>query len=166
MLPSRVTISCDSPGMKTEPYPRPVAPTLRLKACRPKIAPGADSPMRRGLALRRSTRRTTIRPEPGDKSSTAPNRRVITPTGPDRKTWLHSISTQHVSALDDGASTCEPQPRRSGSCRGSLEPDRARRRHLHRHRAVALAQLCSNTCARWCSGPTSPLRSPISLCCH
>lgn len=33
------------------------------------------------------------------------NRRVITLTGPDRKTWLHSISTQHVSALDDGAST-------------------------------------------------------------
>lgn len=33
------------------------------------------------------------------------NRAVITVTGPDRKTWLHSISTQHVSDLPDGAST-------------------------------------------------------------
>ncbi|KAA1248628.1 folate-binding protein YgfZ [Mycobacterium simiae] len=33
------------------------------------------------------------------------HRAVITLTGKDRKTWLHSISTQHVSELPDGAST-------------------------------------------------------------
>jgi folate-binding protein YgfZ len=33
------------------------------------------------------------------------HRAVITLTGPDRQSWLHSISSQHVSALGDGAST-------------------------------------------------------------
>jgi tRNA-modifying protein YgfZ len=33
------------------------------------------------------------------------HRRVLTLTGADRQTWLHSISTQHVSELPDGAST-------------------------------------------------------------
>ncbi|MGV0641944.1 CAF17-like 4Fe-4S cluster assembly/insertion protein YgfZ [Mycolicibacterium sp. XJ879] len=33
------------------------------------------------------------------------HRAVITLTGPDRKTWLHSLSTQHVSELPDGAVT-------------------------------------------------------------
>ena len=33
------------------------------------------------------------------------HRGVLTLTGADRQTWLHSISTQHVSALPDGAST-------------------------------------------------------------
>ena len=33
------------------------------------------------------------------------HRGVLTLTGPDRQTWLHSISTQHVSDLPDGAST-------------------------------------------------------------
>jgi tRNA-modifying protein YgfZ len=33
------------------------------------------------------------------------NRRVLTLTGADRQTWLHSISTQHVSELPDGTST-------------------------------------------------------------
>src|SRR5258707_2870458 len=33
------------------------------------------------------------------------HRAVLTLTGDDRKTWLHSISTQHVSELPDGAST-------------------------------------------------------------
>ncbi|WP_343601270.1 folate-binding protein YgfZ [Mycobacterium sp.] len=33
------------------------------------------------------------------------HRGVLTLTGGDRQTWLHSISTQHVSALSDGAST-------------------------------------------------------------
>ncbi|SON60659.1 tRNA-modifying protein YgfZ [Mycobacterium simulans] len=33
------------------------------------------------------------------------HRAVITLTGGDRQTWLHSISTQHVSALPEGAST-------------------------------------------------------------
>lgn len=33
------------------------------------------------------------------------NRAVLTLTGKDRQTWLHSISTQHVSALPDGAVT-------------------------------------------------------------
>jgi len=33
------------------------------------------------------------------------HRAVIALTGPDRKSWLHSISTQHVSDLADGAST-------------------------------------------------------------
>lgn len=33
------------------------------------------------------------------------HRAVLTLTGADRQTWLHSISTQHVSALPDGAST-------------------------------------------------------------
>jgi tRNA-modifying protein YgfZ len=33
------------------------------------------------------------------------HRRVLTLTGADRRSWLHSISTQHVSALADGAST-------------------------------------------------------------
>lgn len=33
------------------------------------------------------------------------HRGVLTLTGEDRQTWLHSISTQHVSALPDGAST-------------------------------------------------------------
>jgi folate-binding protein YgfZ len=33
------------------------------------------------------------------------HRRVLTLTGPDRQTWLHSISSQHVSELPDGAST-------------------------------------------------------------
>jgi tRNA-modifying protein YgfZ len=33
------------------------------------------------------------------------HRRVLTLTGADRQTWLHSISTQHVSELADGAST-------------------------------------------------------------
>lgn len=33
------------------------------------------------------------------------HRGVLTLTGDDRKTWLHSISTQHVSELPDGAST-------------------------------------------------------------
>jgi len=33
------------------------------------------------------------------------HRRVLTLTGADRQTWLHSISTQHVSDLPDGAST-------------------------------------------------------------
>jgi tRNA-modifying protein YgfZ len=32
-------------------------------------------------------------------------RAVLTLTGSDRQTWLHSISTQHVSQLPDGAST-------------------------------------------------------------
>jgi len=33
------------------------------------------------------------------------HRAVLALTGDDRKTWLHSISTQHVSELPDGAST-------------------------------------------------------------
>lgn len=33
------------------------------------------------------------------------HRAVLTLTGGDRQTWLHSISTQHVSELPDGAST-------------------------------------------------------------
>ncbi|MDH6198845.1 folate-binding protein YgfZ [Mycobacterium frederiksbergense] len=33
------------------------------------------------------------------------HRAVLTLTGKDRQTWLHSISTQHVSALPDGAVT-------------------------------------------------------------
>ncbi|WP_396927632.1 YgfZ/GcvT domain-containing protein [Mycolicibacterium sp.] len=33
------------------------------------------------------------------------HRAVITLTGPDRQRWLHSISSQHVTALPDGAST-------------------------------------------------------------
>jgi len=33
------------------------------------------------------------------------HRSVLTLTGADRQTWLHSISTQHVSDLPDGAST-------------------------------------------------------------
>lgn len=33
------------------------------------------------------------------------HRAVLTLTGKDRQTWLHSISTQHVSRLPDGAST-------------------------------------------------------------
>lgn len=33
------------------------------------------------------------------------HRAVLTLTGSDRQTWLHSISTQHVSALPDGLST-------------------------------------------------------------
>ncbi|MFN3005194.1 YgfZ/GcvT domain-containing protein [Mycolicibacterium wolinskyi] len=33
------------------------------------------------------------------------NRAVLTLTGKDRQTWLHSISTQHVSALPDGMVT-------------------------------------------------------------
>lgn len=33
------------------------------------------------------------------------HRAVLTLTGADRQTWLHSISTQHVSELTDGAST-------------------------------------------------------------
>jgi folate-binding protein YgfZ len=33
------------------------------------------------------------------------HRGVLTLTGTDRQTWLHSISTQHVSGLPDGAST-------------------------------------------------------------
>ena len=33
------------------------------------------------------------------------HRAVLTLTGADRQTWLHSISAQHVSALPDGAST-------------------------------------------------------------
>ena len=33
------------------------------------------------------------------------HRAVITLTGTDRQTWLHSISTQHVSELPEGAST-------------------------------------------------------------
>lgn len=33
------------------------------------------------------------------------HRKVLTLTGADRQTWLHSISTQHVSELPDGAST-------------------------------------------------------------
>src|SRR5580693_6510088 len=33
------------------------------------------------------------------------HRAVLTLTGKDRQTWLHSISTQHVSALPEGAST-------------------------------------------------------------
>jgi tRNA-modifying protein YgfZ len=33
------------------------------------------------------------------------HRAVLTLTGSDRQTWLHSISTQHVSELPDGAST-------------------------------------------------------------
>src|ERR1700756_683866 len=33
------------------------------------------------------------------------HRPVLTLTGGDRQTWLHSISTQHVSDLPDGAST-------------------------------------------------------------
>ncbi len=33
------------------------------------------------------------------------HRAVLTLTGRDRQTWLHSLSTQHVSALPDGAST-------------------------------------------------------------
>ncbi len=33
------------------------------------------------------------------------HRAVLTLTGSDRQTWLHSLSTQHVSALPDGAST-------------------------------------------------------------
>src|SRR5271168_605797 len=32
------------------------------------------------------------------------HRAVLTLTGSDRKTWLHNISTQHVSELPDGAS--------------------------------------------------------------
>jgi len=33
------------------------------------------------------------------------HRAVLTLTGPDRQTWLHNISTQHVSDLPEGAST-------------------------------------------------------------
>ena len=33
------------------------------------------------------------------------HRAVLTLTGSDRQTWLHSISTQHVSDLAEGAST-------------------------------------------------------------
>jgi tRNA-modifying protein YgfZ len=33
------------------------------------------------------------------------HRAVLALTGPDRQTWLHSISTQHVAALPDGTST-------------------------------------------------------------
>ncbi|MGB6205844.1 YgfZ/GcvT domain-containing protein [Mycobacterium sp.] len=33
------------------------------------------------------------------------HRRVLTLTGADRQTWLHNISSQHVSELPDGAST-------------------------------------------------------------
>lgn len=33
------------------------------------------------------------------------HRKVLTLTGKDRQTWLHSISTQHVSELPEGAST-------------------------------------------------------------
>src|ERR1700755_617339 len=33
------------------------------------------------------------------------HRAVLMPTGNDRKSWLHSISSQHVSELPDGAVT-------------------------------------------------------------
>ena len=65
------------------------------------------------------------------------HRGVLTLTGDDRQTWLHSISTQHVSELPDGASTQNLSLDGPGPGRRPLDPDRARRRHLSRHRAVA-----------------------------
>ena len=61
---------------------------------------------RRGcdLALRRSAGRTAGG-ETGAVLVDRSHRAVITLTGGDRQTWLHSISTQHVSELPDGAST-------------------------------------------------------------
>ena len=58
---------------------------------------------RRRLALRRPARRAARRAEAVvvDRS----HRSVLTLTGSERRAWLHSISTQHVSDLPDGAVT-------------------------------------------------------------
>ena len=60
----------------------------------------------------------------------------------------------------------ESEPRRAGPCRRSLDPDRAGRRHLPGHRAVAWRAAAEPTCARWCSGPTSSSSPPIWRCCR
>ena len=44
-------------------------------------------------------------PKPARSLVDRSHRGVLTLTGADRQTWLHSISTQHVSELPDGAST-------------------------------------------------------------
>ena len=61
------------------------------------------TPAPSGITATRSASSAPPRPTPS--WSTARTGRCSTLTGTDRQTWLHSISTQHVSDLPDGAST-------------------------------------------------------------
>src|ERR1700749_3766290 len=113
------------------------------------------------------------------------HRRVLTLTGADRQTWLHSISTQHVSELPDGASTqnlsldgqgrvedhwiqtelggityldTEPWRGRPGPKPPGTNPNGAALPPSTPNRGGA--SRCWTTCARWCSGQMWPPTRP------
>ena len=89
--------------------------------------------------------------EAGDGFVDLSHRDVLRISGPDRLTWLHSLTTQHLTDLPAGewtqALVLSPQrPRRARLHR------RRRRRGAHRpHRARCRAARCWSSCSGWCS---------------
>ena len=83
---------------------------------------------------RRTTARSTVEQralENGDGFVDLSHRDVVRIEGPDRLTWLHSLTTQHLESLAPGVTTAGAGPRPAG-------PRRARvRRHRRRHRVHA-----------------------------
>src|SRR6201988_1922332 len=97
-LPSSVTTTAGWLAMGKKRSPRKVEDMFAVPA--PDTGPDAGSVWHYGdpLGERRAAADAAI---VVDRS----HRTVLTVTGNDRKTWLHSISSQHVSDLPDGAVT-------------------------------------------------------------
>ena len=94
------------------------------------------------------------------------HRAVLTLTGGDRKSWLHNISTQHVSELPDGTVTQNLSLDGQGRVEDHWIQTELGDVTYPRHRTVARRAAAGAICARWCSGPTSRSSRPIWPCCH
>ena len=109
--------------------------------------PGAVEGRRRrrgGRPLRRPARAATPRRGPGRRRPVAP--RVVTVTGPDRLTWLHSMTTQQLTGLAPrglaSRSSCRPRATSSTPCTSSTTGRRrGSRSSPGRHRPRRLAGL-------------------------
>ena len=109
-----------------------VAPCWTCPAPSPATASTATWP--------RTTARSTAssaRSRAATASSTSPTATSIRVTGPDRLTWLHSLTTQHLEALAPKALDRRADPQPAGPRRARVLR-RRRRRGVHRaHRARA-----------------------------
>ena len=106
---------------------------------------------RRHLALRRSAGRAALR-----RNRCRSGRSVASRCAHADRRRPPDLAAQHLHAARQRTSRrrehAEPQPRRAGPGRGPLDPDRARRRQLSRHRAVAQRAAAGLPAQRWCSG--------------
>ena len=95
-------------------------------------------------------------------------RRSSRSTGADRLTWLHTLTSQHLSELTDGRVHRGAGAVPAGPRRAPLRGHRTRRSRLPGHRARAAGPRCWATWTACGSGRRwrSPTRPPISRCCR